>query len=268
MNKTIRAVIIEDEVPASRLLVSMVRDLRPDWSVEALEGTISQAVAWFAANDDPDIIFLDIELADGNSFELLSSVRPRSAIIFTTAYDEYAIRAFGVNSVDYILKPIDSARLSDAIEKFEGFRFGGSLDSGVLGSDSRLSSSYLDDILESLSSRTKRYRTRFLIQGHDSMRTLSVDSVAYFYSENKVTFAVLTTGEQCVIDFSLERLVEQLDPDQFFRANRQTIISIGSVKRIEPSFNGKVIVFVTPAAREKITISRERISSLKVWLNY
>lgn len=265
MNKTIRAVIIEDEVPASRLLVSMVRQLRPDWQVEALEGTISQAEAWFAANDEPDLIFLDIQLADGNSFELLSSVRPRSAIIFTTAYDEYAIRAFSVNSVDYILKPIDRGRLGDAIEKFEGFRFGGS--HGSHG-DSRVPSSYLDDILESLSSRNKRYRTRFLIQGRDSMRTLSVDSVAYFYSENKVTFAVLTTGEQCVVDFSLERLVEQLDPDQFFRANRQTIISIGSVKRIEPSFNGKVVVFVTPAAREKITISRERISSFKIWLNY
>ena len=114
-----RVAIIEDEVPAARLLRSLVAGLRPQWEIEVLPGSVDEAAAWFAVNDHPDLLFLDIRLSDGTSFDLLSKVRPASAVIFTTAYDEYAIRAFSVNSIDYLLKPVDKERLADAITKYE-----------------------------------------------------------------------------------------------------------------------------------------------------
>lgn len=254
MNK-LRAAIIEDEIPAARLLHSMVSRLRPQWDVIVLPGSVEDAVQWFSQNTHPDIIFLDIELSDGTSFDFLSQATPSSVIIFTTAYDAYALRAFCVNSIDYILKPIDEKRLLESIVKYESLTV-------------QKSEDYLENILESLSSREKKYRTRFLISRVDIFTTLQVDDVAYFYSENKITFAVTNDGNERALDLSLDRLTEELNPDEFFRANRQMILCIGSIKRIEPYFNGKVVVHTKPVFREQITISREKISAFKLWLNF
>ena len=246
-----RVAIIEDEVPAARLLRSLVADLRPEWEIEVLPGGVEEAAAWFAANDHPDI-----RLSDGTSFDLLSKVRPASAVIFTTAYDEYAIRAFSVNSIDYLLKPVDKERLADAIVKYETLTC------------IRRPDDYLSMLLDALQGREKKFRTRFLIAGVDRFRTLQVDDVAYFYSENKVTTAVARNGSLHVLDLPLSRLEEQLDPDRFFRANRQVLLSVGAIDRIEPYFNGKVSVTVRPPHKEKITVSEEKVSAFKAWLNY
>lgn len=255
----ISAVIIEDELPAARLLHSLVKKLRPQWQLEILPGNIEDAVIWFSQHKHPDIVFLDIQLSDGNSFEFLAEAKPTSSIIFTTAYDEYAIRAFSVNSVDYILKPIHQERLLDAIIKYEASREGAKMPI----------QEYLDNILESLSSPvTKRYRTRFLISGVDKFITLQVSDIAYFYSENRITSAVTRSGKEQIIEYSLDKLMEQLDPDVFFKANRQFIIGVDSIKKIEPYFNSKVVVYVTPAAKTKIMVSREKLASFKLWLNY
>lgn len=256
MNKT-RVAIIEDEIPAARLLHSLIARLRPTWEITVLPGNVEEAAAYLATNPHPDLLFLDIQLSDGTSFELLSQAKPSSAIIFTTAYDEYAIRAFSVNSIDYILKPVDERRLADAIAKYEA--------------QSRTiprSEDYLDTLLDALQRREKRYRTRFLIAGTDRFRTLQVADIAYFYSENKVTTAVTFAGAACVVDLPLSRLEEQLDPDLFFRANRQVLLCINSIDHIEPYFSGKVSVTLRPPYKDTITISEERISSFKMWLNY
>lgn len=256
MNK-IKAVIIEDEIPAARLLYSMITKIKPNWDLEILPGSVDEAVTWFENNEEPQLIFLDIHLSDGNSFEFLEQVKPTSHIIFTTAYDEFAIRAFTVNSVDYILKPINEERLEESIRKFEGMY-------------EKINSSqlYLSSVFESLRSPSKKYRTRFLISGSDKLWTLQVSDIAYFYTENKITFATTHQGTEHIIDLSLDKLMDQLDPDRFFRANRQFIISVESIKKIEPYFNSKVIVVVNPASKEKITISKEKISAFKLWLNY
>ena len=256
MNK-LRVAIIEDEIPAARLLRSLVARLRPAWEIEVLPGSVEEAAQWFAGNPDPDLLFLDIQLADGTSFDLLSQVRPSSAVIFTTAYDEYAVRAFSVNSIDYILKPVDEERLAEAIARYESLR------GRMLPPDD-----YLDTLLEALQRREKRFRTRFLIAGADRFLTLPVNDVAYFYSENKVTTAVTFAGRNHVVDLPLSRLEEQLDPDRFFRANRQVLLSVGAIDRIEPYFNGKVSVTVRPPHKEKITVSEERVPLFKTWLNY
>lgn len=256
MNK-IRAAIIEDEVPATRLLHSLIVRLRPEWEIEVLPGNVEEAVQWFAVNEHPDLLFLDIQLSDGTSFELLSQAKPTSVVIFTTAYDEYAIRAFSVNSIDYILKPVDEQRLTEAIVKYETY----------IGRHSR-PDDYMETLLDALQRREKRFRTRFLIAGGDKLRTLQVEQIAYFYSENKITTAVTYEGKHHVVDLPLTRLEEQLDPDCFFRANRQILLNINAISHVEPYFNGKVSVTVRPAYKDKITISTEKVATFKTWLNY
>ncbi len=256
MNK-LRAAIVEDEIPAARLLRTLLARLRPAWEIEVLPGSVEEAAQWFAGNPHPDLLFLDIQLADGTSFDLLSQVRPSSAVIFTTAYDEYAVRAFSVNSIDYILKPVDEERLAESIERYETLR------ERILRPDD-----YLETLLDALQRREKRFRTRFLIAGVDRFLTLPVEEVAYFYSENKVTTAVTFAGRNHVVDLPLSRLEEQLDPDRFFRANRQVLLSVGAIERIEPYFNGKVSVAVRPPHKEKITVSEERVPLFKSWQNY
>lgn len=252
------AIIIEDEIPAARLLHSMIGRLRPQWNLTIVSGSVDEAVAWFKENPHPDIIFLDIQLADGNAFDFLSAAHPSSAIIFTTAYDQYAIRAFTVNSIDYILKPVDEKRLLDAIVKYETLQT-----NGIPQPEE-----YLNTLLETLQHKEKRYRTRFLIYGADKFRALQVADIAYFYSENKITFAVTKTGQEHIIDLSLNKLMEQLDPERYFRANRQIIISIDAIEHAEPYFNGKIVVRVLPPYKSQITISEEKLSSFKLWLNY
>ena len=204
MNK-IKAAIIEDEIPAGRLLHKMLSGLRPDWDIVVLPGSIEGSVKWFQEHPHPDIIFLDIQLTDGISFAFIEQAQPESMIIFTTAYDEYAIRAFTVNSIDYLLKPINRERLAEAIEKFE-----------------RL---------------TARYGNANLSKEH-------------------------------IIDLSLDKLSEQLNPDIFFRTNRQTLVSVHAIQKIENYFLGKIIVQVKPPFKDKITVSREKIAAMKLWLNY
>ena len=257
MNK-LKAIIIEDEIPSARLLSSMLQRLRPGWDITVLPGNVEESVEWFGNYPHPDIIFLDIQLSDGNSFDFLSEAQPSSSIIFTTAYDEFAIRAFSVNSIDYILKPFDEKRLNEAILKYEMFTRNGH----------SKGEEYLDTILDCLHDQKKRYRTRFLISGANSLWTLQVSDIAYFYSENKITFAVTHKHEEHIIDLPLNRLSEQLDPDNFFRANRQVLLCIDSIIRVEPYFNGKIIVFVKPPHKNQILISEEKISSFKLWLNF
>ena len=254
MNR-LRVAIVEDEIPAARLLRTLIARLRPAWEIEVLPGSVEEAVQWFAANRHPDLLFLDIQLADGTSFELLSQARPSSAVVFTTAYDEYAVRAFSVSSIDYILKPVDEERLAEAIARYEELR------GRMLPPDD-----YLETLLDALQRREKRFRTRFLIAGADRFLTLPVEDVAYFYSENKVTTAGTFAGRNHVVDLPLSRLEEQLDPDRFFRANRQFIVARRAVKEIAVWFGSRLTLHLAVNTPERIVISKARVPEFKAWL--
>lgn len=256
MNK-LNVAVIEDEKPASRLLISMLSRLRPDWNVKHISGSVSGSVKWFSENDEPGLMFLDIHLSDGDSFAFLERVKPSCPVIFTTAYDEYAIRAFSVNSIDYLLKPFDEKRLEDSVLKFESLHI------------TNQPSDIIIDALKSINTKEKRYRTRFLINaGSNSSETLQVEDIAYFYSVNRISFAICKNGAERVVDLSLDKLGEQLEPDRFFRVNRQFILNIDSIKRIEPYFGGKLAVSVTPHSPENITVSKEKVPGFKYWLNF
>ena len=256
--KKIRTVIIEDERPAAIRLKNMVATLRPDWEIIILPGVIDIAVEWFAENEHPDLIFLDIHLMDGNSFHFLEMARPESMVIFVTAYDEYALNAFSFNSIDYLLKPVKKDRLTAAIEKFERL--------STMGERCVLS---LDDLYSALGHVTeKKYRTRFLVTCNNKFVTLMVSDIAYFHTENKITFAVTRQKQSYAIDISLNKLEEELDSNSFFRVNRQFLISAEAIKKIEPYFLNKVRIQVDPPYEGSIQVSREKVAALKEWLDF
>ena len=179
MNKPAIA-IIEDEIPAARLLHSMIARLRPEWDITVIPGSVEEATEWFATHPHPDLLFLDIQLADGNSFDFLSAAHPSSTIIFTTAYDQYAVRAFTVNSIDYILKPIDEQRLQEAIDKYEHLQ----------QCSNPRPDDYLATLLDALQSKEKQYRTRFLIYRADRFWSLQVVANHRPIFGEPMTFAV------------------------------------------------------------------------------
>ena len=255
-----KVLIIEDERPAAHKLIRLLEEADRQIEVIGLLGSIEQAINWLTDNPAPELIFMDIQLEDGISFEIFETCRIQTPVIFTTAYDEYAIRAFKVNSIDYLLKPIDKERLNEALEKFEKLVSKYYRDFGKQGD--------ILQILQNITGPAKKYRTRFLISGEDKLFTLQVDDIAYFYTENKITFAVTHQNKEYIIDMSLDKLCEQLDPDRFFRTNRQTVVSVQSIQKIESYFLGKVVVKVIPPFKDKIIVSREKISTFKSWLNY
>ena len=176
----------------------------------------------------------------------------------STAYDQYAIRAFSVNSIDYILKPVDEQRLSDAIAKYETLH----------GQAWLKSEKYMETLLETLKHPEKKYRSRFLISGTDEFWLLRVEDIAYFYSEEKTTFAVTPSGREHILDLSLNKLEEQLDPEQFFRVNRQMILNVDAIDRAAPFFKGRIKVVVHPPFKSDIIISEGKASAFRLWLNY
>lgn len=258
----IKVAIIEDEIPAARLLKGMLAELRPEWEIFSLPGSVEESVAWYATHPHPDLLFLDIQLIDGLSFSFIERARPEGMIIFTTAYDEYAVRAFTVNSIDYLLKPISKERLEQALEKFERWMSLGNRDGGAATLEN------LERIFREAAAPGKKYRSRFLIESDNRSFALGVDEIAYFYSESKLTFARTWAGKEYVIDFSLEKLAGQLDPDRFFRLNRQLLACVDSIVKLESYFLGKMVVQLKPPFKDKIVISRERVSALREWLDY
>ncbi|MDX8341487.1 LytTR family DNA-binding domain-containing protein [Draconibacterium sp. IB214405] len=253
-----RVIIVEDELHNYRLLRGMVEKLRPDWQIVEWFESVKSSVAWLQSNPAPDIIFMDIQLTDGISFSIFDQVDVESMVIFTTAYDEYALRAFQVNSIDYLLKPIKEDKLRLAIEKFEH----------MVQANSKQGKDTPDykELLQAITSGEKRYRKRFLISGATSYFKLDIDDVAWFHTENRVTTAVTFKGKDHVIDLTIEKLEEQLDPDLFFRTNRSSIVNINAIRKFENHFGGKLILRLIPPFDEPITISRLKATEFKEWV--
>lgn len=251
-----KIVIIEDELHNIRLLQGMLQSMRPDWEIVTTCDSVRQSVNWLKQNEEPDLILMDIQLSDGICFSIFEQVEVNSAIIFTTAYDNYAIRAFKVNSIDYLLKPIKEIELQNAIEKFEK--------SHSENSKSTPEINY-NEILKAIRSGNKEYRKRFLISAGYKYFKLDVQDIAYFFSENKITTAVTYSNNKHVIDFTLERLEEELDPDQFFRTDRRTFVNIDTISRFEDYFGGKLLVRLKAPFSEEISVSRLKASAFKIW---
>ena len=253
-----KVIIVEDELHNYRLLRGMVEELRPDWEIVEWFESVKGTVSWLQSNPAPDLIFMDIQLTDGISFSIFDQIEVQSMVIFTTAYDEYALRAFQVNSIDYLLKPMKKDKLEHAIEKFENvFHHPAAKEEKQIN---------YQELLQAIGKGEKKYRKRFLVSGATSYFKLDVKDIAWFSTENRVTTAFTFEGKSHIIDLTIEKLEEQLDPDLFFRANRSSVVHINSIRKFENHFGGKLILRLIPPFDEAITISRLKATEFKDWV--
>lgn len=250
-----KILIVEDERPNADRLKRLLLKLRPHIEILSVEDSITSTVNWLENNVVPDIIMMDIRLADGLSFEIFNKHEVKSAVIFTTAYDEYAVQAFKYNSVDYLLKPIEEEELDAALKRYETFMEA----VPVVGSA-------IEGLLNYI--QPKDYRKRFLIVHRDGYKTVLSEDILYFYTELGISKAMLNTGVVENIPQTLEELEKQLDPKFFFRANRQFIIHIDSVKQIFNHFNGKLKLELRKQPEMEVIVSREKASVFKSWMDY
>ncbi|MDC1105215.1 LytTR family DNA-binding domain-containing protein [Prolixibacteraceae bacterium] len=252
-----RVVIVEDEIPAQRLLKKYILELYPETKVVAILGSVIEAVKWFEENRDPDILFLDVQLSDGVGFNILEKVKVKSFIVFTTAYDQYAIKAFEANAIDYILKPIKLMDLKRVFDQMDKKR---ELFQHSFQKELHLTAS----ISEKPSDNLRNY---FLISKNNGWYTLPVKDVAYFVIEEHGSCARTFDGQQHAITESLGRIMEGLDANKYYRVNRQFIVNISAITKVENWFGGKLVVVTNPKHIEQITVGREKSVEFRDWLN-
>lgn len=264
----INIIIVEDEMHSGEMLRDMIADMRPEWKVQAMLQSVSETVDYLKTHVHPQIIFLDIELADGNCFSIFEQVKvEESGIIFTTAYNEFALKAFDLQSIDYLLKPIKVEELERAITKFEkAIEVINNLSENDISKKQADAIDY-NELARSIAKTQGGYRKRFLIARRDAFFKLGVEDIAYFYFDARVTFAVSYDGKQHIINQSLDKLEEELDPQMFFRTNRQTILNIDAIERFESYFSGKLVVKLVNKLNDKIMISRAKAGPFKEWMN-
>jgi two-component system response regulator LytT len=247
-------IIIEDEKPSARRLQRMLERL--DVNVNTMLHSVEESIAWFSNNPHPDLIFLDIQLSDGLSFEIFDEVEVKSSIIFTTAFDEYALQAFKLNSIDYLLKPIDDDELEGAVNKYKSLK-------------PELKSLQLnfDDIKKLLVNPVGReYKKRFTTKIGQHIKMIPVDEIECFYSENKGTYAHTIDGRDYLLDTTLEQLEEELSPNTFFRISRKFYININAIRDIISYTNSRLQLKLNSFKEQEIIVARERVKDFKLWL--
>nr|WP_295931399.1 LytTR family DNA-binding domain-containing protein [uncultured Dyadobacter sp.] len=244
--------IIEDEGPSARRLTQLLKEKLPGTKIHGNLDTISSAVQWLQTHPEPDLIFLDIQLADGISFEIFGQVRVTAPIIFCTAFDQYAVRAFKLNSIDYLLKPIDPDELEHALNKFRSGRT-----TPVIS---------VEQIRSLMQPAAKTYKNRFLVKIGERIQTVDVADIAFFFSEDKVTFLQTKAGKKYIIDYTLDEVDDMLSPDTFFRLNRKYISSITAIRDVFTYSNSRLKIHLENCADHDILISRERMGAFKEWL--
>nr|WP_287937697.1 LytTR family DNA-binding domain-containing protein [Algoriphagus sp.] len=248
-----RILIIEDEKPAANRLGKLLQVHFPEAELIGNLDTVSRAVRWFEENATPDLIFCDIQLADGISFEIFEKVNVSSPVVFTTAFDQYAIRAFQVNAIDYLLKPIDPKELERAVEKFRSRSIQPSLDLTLLKS--------------LIQPQTKSFKSRFLVRFGEKIQSVPIEDVAFFFSEERVTFLQTHSGKKYVLDSTLEQVEAQVDPSIFFRLNRKYLSHVDAIEEVLTYSNSRLKVFLRNCTDSDILVSREKVTELKNWLD-
>lgn len=254
-----RIFIVEDEELAVKKLRGLLAEALPDAIIAGEADAIESAVEWLDTNPAPDIILMDIELVDGQSFEIFERTTVTSPVIFITSYDEFAIQAFTVNSVAYLLKPIEKEDLLAAFSKFEQLREFYS---------TRAPGFSIQNLVEELQARLqpKAYRKRFLVRYGNRLTTIETHEISYFFVEGRVIFLRTHDNRKVAIDYTVEELEQMLDPNEYFRINRAYIISLKAVQKMSDYFNQRLALELKPAAPEQVIISRERVAAFKNWM--
>lgn len=250
-----KVVILEDEKSAAENLIYHLSEIDHSIEVAMVIDTVSEAIDYSNTNPEIEIAFFDIHLADGNSFDIFQEVKINTPIIFTTAYDEYALKAFKVNSIDYLLKPIDKDELRETIEKFK------SLNRSV-----KMPQEF-ESVFEVLRKASKKYKSTFLVQQRDRLIPIDVIDIAYISIDTGIVRAFTFEDKSYIINEKLEDIEASLNPDKFFRTNRQFIVQKKSIQSLTVYFNGKLLLNIQPSPTEKIVVSKTKSPQIKNWLN-
>lgn len=250
--------IIEDEKPAARLLQRKLEKL--EIAVETMLHSVEESIDWFSNNEHPDLIFLDIQLSDGLSFEIFEKIDVKSAIIFTTAYDEYALKAFKLNSIDYLLKPIDEDELEVAVAKFKARLPKSNSENQNLQLDFEQIRRMLSNPFE------KNYKKRFTVKIGQHLKVITTEEIECFFSENKGTYIHTFDNRNYLIDSTLEILEQELDMKDFFRVSRKFIVPLQAIKEIQVYTNSRLKVILPTYKEDEVIVSREKVQDFKCWL--
>lgn len=248
--------IVEDEPEAAARLANLLKELRPNINIVGSLDSVRSTVKWISDNPSPNLVFMDIQLADGLSFEIFENVEIKAPVIFTTAYNEYALRAFKVNSIDYILKPLDKDEVAAAFKKYEN-----------LTGNAAVPDKMIESIGAAMQMLTKRYKERFVIKVGEHLRSIEVNDVLYFNSLEKTTFAVSNDGRKHILDFTLDQLEGLLNPSRFFRINRKYIVSVESIRDMISHTNSRLKLLLKSSDDDDIIVARERVQEFKEWLD-
>jgi DNA-binding LytR/AlgR family response regulator len=250
-----KVVLIEDEETASARLKKILYEVDKSIEVVAMLESIEASVSWLQINPMPSLIFADIQLADGPSFEIFRKVKVTAPVIFITAFDNYALQAFRFNGIDYLLKPIKKAEVEQSLTKFENLRSSGQ-------------APLMDyqEILSAISNRKNNFQKRLVIRIGQNIRMLEISEVAYFYTEERIAFACIRDNKRLPLDFTLDELEEILDPAEFFRINRQFIIHIKSIENMFSYSKSRIKIILKPAIETETIVSAERSAEFKEWL--
>jgi len=253
---TRNVVVIEDEKLAAERLITLVNDLDKELVIQAQLDSVFSAVKWFSTNPAPDLVFMDIQLADGLCFEIFEKTTVDSPIIFTTAYNEYALKAFKVNSIDYLLKPIDKEELQVSIAKYRRMNFSA-------GKAKPMEPELLKQVMEMIQNP---YKSRFVIRLGEHIKTIHIDDIVLFYSNEKSTFIRTLTGRDYAMDHSLDQLEDMIDPGKYFRVSRKYIIALSAIRDIISYSGSRLKLIITGADKDEVLVSREKVAEFKKWL--
>jgi len=246
-----RILIIEDELTAAKRLINLVKAYDPKIDIMEVIDNVADAVQ-FLSKEIPDLIMMDVQLADGICFEIFEEVEVNSPVIFVTAYDKYSLQAFKVNSVDYLLKPINQQDLEASFEKFKKYNY-----------QAPIQSAY-HNLVKSFSAGFKK---RFLVRSGNNLVSIETRKIAYFISDEKLNYLVSNNSRRYVIDYSLEDLINKLDPGKFFKISRKFIVSSKCVKQIQPYFSNRLVLKIQPNPEKEVYVSRNYVKDFKRWLD-
>lgn len=250
-----KTIIIEDEKPAARLLQRKLKNFNIE--VEIMLHSVEESIEWFSKNEHPDLIFLDIQLSDGLSFEIFEKIAITSAVIFTTAYDEYALKAFKLNSIDYLLKPIDEEELEVAISKFKM----------RLPKQENTFQMDFEEIKKMLQNPLgENFKTRFTVKVGQYLKVISIDEIECFFSENKGIYIHTSDNRDYLIENTLETLEQELDPKKFYRISRKFILPLQSIKEIVVYSNSRLKINLATFSNDEVIVSREKVTDFKSWI--
>ncbi len=251
-----KILIVEDEELAVKKLQKTLAAIDSDSTVVGITDSIKSSVEWLKQNPAPDLILMDIELADGQSFAIFNLTEVKSPVIFTTSYDEYALKAFKVNSIDYLLKPVQKEDLEDALKKFHALK-----SQHTMGFN-------MDSLVKELQQKLqpREYRKRFLVKNGQKLLSVEIKDIAYFYSDGRLNFFKTNDNKKFIIDYTMDDLEELLDPEQYFRISRSFFVSIPSIDKIDDYFGNRLILNLKPVVDKEALVSREKVADFKKWM--